>query len=375
MTTQVDLTKVSQRAKLLPRGNPYYMRLETGFFIGLRVSKSAESWVARRYCPQRQTNVTHSLGSFKDLPQAERYAAARTAAQEWFAQGAASAPRHSRTVSMAAAEYAEANPQQLHLERDVKRLIDADPIGGVRLGQLAPKQVETWVKRRTDLVRGNGKPAAISTLNREMTTLRSVLNYALAQKWVASDEPWKLALKPQKTSGGRREVYIAPQCRLALCDALPAEAKAFFTALRLTGLRPGALAALTVADYNPATRELTIPQDKAGAGRTFTLGKTAAAHFNAACKNKLPAAPLFANATGGHFDRFQWRDPLREAIAKLELDPRICAYSFRHSAITDMLTRGVDVLTVAKITGTSIAMIDKHYGHLVDAGSALEALA
>jgi site-specific recombinase XerD len=43
----------------------------------------------------------------------------------------------------------------------------------------------------------------------------------------------------------------------------------------------------------------------------------------------------------------------------------VCAYTLRHSVITDMLTGGMDSLTVARMAGTSLAMIEKHYGHLL----------
>jgi site-specific recombinase XerD len=41
-------------------------------------------------------------------------------------------------------------------------------------------------------------------------------------------------------------------------------------------------------------------------------------------------------------------------------------YTLRHSWITDAITGGIDLLTVAKLAGTSLAMIEKHYGHLVE---------
>ncbi len=36
----------------------------------------------------------------------------------------------------------------------------------------------------------------------------------------------------------------------------------------------------------------------------------------------------------------------------------------RHSVITDLVTGGLDLLTVALLSGTSVAMIERHYGHL-----------
>lgn len=40
------------------------------------------------------------------------------------------------------------------------------------------------------------------------------------------------------------------------------------------------------------------------------------------------------------------------------------AYAYRHTYITDAMWQGVDVATVAELTGTSIEMIQWHYGHL-----------
>lgn len=39
-------------------------------------------------------------------------------------------------------------------------------------------------------------------------------------------------------------------------------------------------------------------------------------------------------------------------------------YTLRHVAISEMIAGGVDTFLVAKLAGTSTAMIDKHYGHL-----------
>ena len=42
----------------------------------------------------------------------------------------------------------------------------------------------------------------------------------------------------------------------------------------------------------------------------------------------------------------------------------VVAYTLRHSTITDLVQGGLDLLTVAQVSGTSVAMIEKHYGHL-----------
>ena len=39
-------------------------------------------------------------------------------------------------------------------------------------------------------------------------------------------------------------------------------------------------------------------------------------------------------------------------------------YTLRHSAISEMIAGGMNAFTVATLTGTSVAMIQAHYGHL-----------
>jgi site-specific recombinase XerD len=40
------------------------------------------------------------------------------------------------------------------------------------------------------------------------------------------------------------------------------------------------------------------------------------------------------------------------------------AYALRHSTITDLVTGGLDLMTVAQVSGTSVVMIERHYAHL-----------
>ena len=54
---------------------------------------------------------------------------------------------------------------------------------------------------------------------------------------------------------------------------------------------------------------------------------------------------------------------------------KACAYyTLRHSFVTAAITDGMSTLDVARFVGTSVVMIEKHYGHLV-ASAARERLA
>ena len=90
---------------------------------------------------------------------------------------------------------------------------------------------------------------------------------------------------------------------------------------------------------------------------------------------------LFPNTRGGHldfrnFNRRHWKPVQKE----LGMEPLRDLYDLRHTYATYALRAGVPVFALSRFMGTSIAMIDLHYGHLaVDshehAVSLLDALA
>jgi integrase len=72
---------------------------------------------------------------------------------------------------------------------------------------------------------------------------------------------------------------------------------------------------------------------------------------------------LFPNARGGYLDfrnsnRRHWKPVQRAAGIERDL------YDLRHTYATFALRAGVPVFALSRFMGTSIAMIDLHYGHL-----------
>ena len=76
---------------------------------------------------------------------------------------------------------------------------------------------------------------------------------------------------------------------------------------------------------------------------------------------------LFPNARGGRVDfRIFGRKHWRPAQTKAGIDPIRGLYDLRHTYATFALRAGVPVFAVSRFMGTSIAMIDRHYGHLAN---------
>ena len=122
------------------------------------------------------------------------------------------------------------------------------------------------------------------------------------------------------------------------------------------------MASCNVADFDQDQGTLTLT-GKTGT-RTVTLSTAAAAFFKEQAKSKLPAAPLLADAYGNRWNKDSWKKRFRAAVKAAGLPDSVVMYTLRHVGISELIAGGVDVFLVAKLAGTSTAMIDKHYGHL-----------
>jgi integrase len=367
-----DLSTVKARATLKPQREPHWHKLATGQYLGFRPSTVGKggSWIARYYDPESRRKPLKALGDFGHLPDSARYSAASKAAREWFDHLGGGGSEKSITVRKACERYAEGNAEAAGR---LARTVYGDPIARVHVDKLNRSHVQAWRKRleaMPALVAKNPKGKRITrrrspaTVNRDMVPLRAALNMALDNGDALNDQAWRVALRPIKKADGRRNLYLDKAQRRDLLAHLAEDVRAFARGLCLLPLRPGALAALVAGDYDHRRSELVIGKDKAGTGRAILVEGETAAMLRAQTRGKLPAAPLFARADGAAWKAYMWKDAIKAAANAAKLPAGVVAYSLRHSTITDLVQSGLDLLTVAQVSGTSVAMIEKHYGHL-----------
>ncbi|CAI8955074.1 hypothetical protein EMIT0158MI4_30619 [Burkholderia ambifaria] len=98
--------------------------------------------------------------------------------------------------------------------------------------------------------------------------------------------------------------------------------------------------------------------------RVVTLSTAARKFFETLSTDKIASAPLFTTTAGATWTKDAWKKMFRSAVAAAQLPDDIVMYSLRHTAISEMIANGMDSFVVARLAGTSTAMIDKHYGHL-----------
>jgi len=247
-------------------------------------------------------------------------------------------------------------------------VLNDERLAAIELSKLKPSHVEAWRNRLRELPTRSGghrgERRSDSTLNRDMTCFRAALNLAYADGLVTSDFAWRRKLVPVKNADRRRELYLKRTQRKKFIEKASPDLGQFLRGLALVPLRPGALAALRVADYDLHLKVLKVGKDKNGQERKIKLPEATAKFFAEVAKSKLAGDPLVSRADGKAWDKDAWKWPVKAAATAAKLPVGTTAYTLRHSVISDLVHDGLDLLTVAQISGTSVAMIERHYGHL-----------
>ena len=250
-------------------------------------------------------------------------------------------------------------------------------LGEVRLAELSPDQVSAW---RLTVPEGHRFEAT--------QALRQVLNRAVNWKLI-DDNPAKRVPNPARRCREQRPFDSWQQIR-SLAEQLGPTHGPMVLFAAATGLRPSELFALEQRDVDRAAGVVQIRRAYANgrvkhtktrlSRRAVPLQRIALEALDQ-LRAREDSPVLFPNADGGHldfrnFNRRHWK-PVQKAAG---IDPLRDLYDLRHTYATFALRAGVSVFAVSRFMGSSIAMIDLHYGHLaVDshehAVSLLDALA
>lgn len=376
MATRIDT--VASRNNLKPRRGPYWHRLTQGCYVGYRkmATGGSGSWLARARDEAAGVQQLYKpLGEFRELADHLRFDAATKAAHAWFEHLGRGGVARAATVSDACTRYVRhlKATRSERAEKDAEArfknyVLNHAKLASTELAKLTPAQLETWRKSLRELpTRSGGRRGehrSDSTLNRDMTCFRAALNLAYMDGLLTTDFAWRSKLRPIKNADQRRELYLDRTQRLTFIQKAPNDLGAFLRGMCQLPLRPGALAKLKAGDFDRRLKVLKIGQDKSGKDRRIKLPDVTAAFFEAAAKDKLPTASLLSRADGKAWNKDAWKWPVKAAVQAAKLPEGTTAYTLRHSVISDLVHDGLDLLTVAQISGTSVAMIERHYGHL-----------
>lgn len=355
-----EINKSRVRAALKPRREPFWAApLERGRYLGFRkIDEQRGSWIARL---RDDAGVQHyrSLGW---LSPTFEYDNAVQAARGFFAEHDAGVKIETRaTVEIACREYVEDRRREKgdatarDAEARFERTVYDTEFGRIALDKLRTPHVRRW---RDGL--GLGKASS----NRTLTALKAALNLAVSNRRVIAARQIEWAdVKPHRGATRRRTLFLDLAQRRALIAASEGALRDLIEAAALTGARAGELVAATRAQFDARTGSITL-SGKTGT-RTVPLSPAALALFTRLAKGKTPRARLLVRDDGKPWAHSDWDELVRAAVEKAKLPTGAVLYTLRHSFITQALVDGLATLDVARLVGTSVTMIEKHYGHLV----------
>lgn len=374
-----DLSKIGERGRLRPKAGdePHWQRLRAGCYLGFRPAKKGGkgTWFARAYDPDRNRYSRKPLGDYGVLAGHDVFAAARRDAEAWadLVETGGVRRRDLVTVADACRAYLESKPGSI-AEGVFRRHVYSDPIAKVKIDKLQQHHLRAWRGRlqeapalisRTKTGKTRTKRRSDSTVNRDMVPIRAALTRVKSKGTPGTEAAWQEALQPIKGAGKRRLLYLDRDQRSQLVEAADAAAKPFLRAMCLLPLRPGALAALKVGDFERRTRTLHVGSDKNGEPRLIGMPPVTADFLREHVKGKGADALIFMRENGKPWCRSTWKGPIKLAAKAAMLPGSPTAYTLRHSVITDLVNDRVPLLTVAQLAGTSVEMIQKYYGHLL----------
>ena len=350
MATGKRISVARERNALPERRSPYWQALKRGFQIGCRKLNGGEYWLARAY-------VGNDKYEQRPLAGVQNWEEAVRASKGFFDHVERGGTVSRDTVSEVFDEYCKttkASPTHGTVKASLGDLANVninDPKLGAHLTQ--------WMKSDALTKQANGKERSSATIKRMVAPLKAALN-ANIKNIVSTD--WQRNLACEKVETTSRELYLTIDQRRQLIEHAAPDAKPFIKLLCSVPLRPGDWHDRTVLHFNRRTKTLRV--ESKNHERDVPLSTATYALLEAAAKDKTPLAPLFTRSSGAAWDKQSWNEAIKAAASRAKLPAETCAYTLRHSTITDLVTTGLDLVQVAKLAGTSLKMIDLHYGKL-----------
>ena len=234
--------------------------------------------------------------------------------------------------------------------------------GAARIDQISAREVEVWIA-------GLQTPSTRWEVSRVFRQL-----FTLAGHHYDTKNPVKVTPQP-------RRAEVKPFKDLEELERVAIELGEWGDTVRFvaaTGMRPEEWIPLEPKDVDEEAQTITIRRTytegkdldeftgkTAGSIRTIPLSAAALA----ACQSQRRRTPdsrlVFPAARGGYLNLRDWRDrDWHPAVEAAGVEPR-GPNALRHTFATWFLLYSDDRWLLAKLMGTSVDMIEQHYGHLL----------
>jgi integrase len=233
-----------------------------------------------------------------------------------------------------------------------------DALLNTEVRKLTTRQLTAW--RDSMVATGDAETVRKSkdSANRTWSMMRAALNRAYKLDITESDKAWK-KVTPFKQVSKARDLFLTDAQVTDLLAHTRGAFHAITKAAIFTGARYGELTAAKVSDLKA---DGILKLDGKTGARDVSLSHVAEAFFKQQAKSKLPDAPLLMSPDGEHWRAGQQRAPMISAVRAAKLPSETVFYSLRHYYISKAVLSGMSLLLIAQNCGTSVQMIQDHYG-------------
>src|SRR5262245_37066468 len=372
-----DMETRTARAKLKPRGRPYYVSLGDRLHLGYRRGQRDGVWVVRRYLGN-ETYETETIAEADDHADANGVNILTFYQAQDVARGTPAKPKGGKfTIGDAVAYYLHSLEEKASWNDTRLRMkAYALPVfGTLAVDRLTADMLTKWHRdlakaprrlrggtRQVDLEDDDTARKRKVSANRILGQLKAALNYAFRTGKVASDTEWRKVAPFKKVNRSRATFLKLAECK-RLLNACDPEFRSLVRAALETGARYGELCRLRVSDYDPDNGKLYIATSKSGDSRYVTLTDDGQSFFDALTTGRDRNAPMF----GRDWKPSQQGRPMKAACLRAKIDPPVGFHQLRHTWASLSIKSGLALQIIAKNLGhADTRMVERHYGHLDD---------
>ena len=350
------------RAKLKPRGKPYYKSIGEGLHLGYRKGKVEGKWVVRRYAGN-QSYITDTIGAADDIADADgtvvlNFWQAQDKAREIGGKLVYSGPYR---VQDAVDDYLTfLGDRGWEIEYRIRKHI-LPALGGELVAELSADRLRAW---HNSMVKASDDPEiqrkSKVSANRMLATLKSALNLAFREGKAANDVAWRRVQLFKNVIRARTRYLSLAECE-RLMNACDPDFRLLVRGALETGARYGELTRMVCGDFNPDAGTIHVLKSKSGKERHIILTEDGAEFFSQLTAGQPGSAPMF----GIIWKRDEQTRPMREACKNGRIDPPTSFHQLRHTWASHSVMAGMPLNVVARNLGhADTKMVEKHYGHL-----------
>jgi integrase len=238
---------------------------------------------------------------------------------------------------------------QMHCKRLIAHF------GDRLLKDVTPAMVEAYKQERLGAISYRGKPTKPATVNRELTTFKTVFNKAV-RNGKAEKNPAH-GVKPFKENNARDRI-LSPEEYALLLAHCPAHLKPVVKMAYFTGMRRGEILSLTwgQVDLKEGFIKLEAEDTKTNEGRLVPLNGELIEMFRAIPRG-LPMTPVFLYQ--GH-SMVEMKRSFTTACKQARIED-FTFHDLRHTAINNWRLQGHDYFRIMAVSGHKTMNVFKRY--------------